>query len=982
MELSLCPKSKGLVSSSFTTPASSSSPVSLSPVFTRIELYGSRPPRLRSRYNCRRSGFRSRIPRCSLSDSIVERYFAAIAAAAAAVATIRLVYLYCVDQRNHGSSSVEVEELSKSIGSSESVELNAEPITNHEVHHDNVKDDIYVEANNLDFELDKTAQDSNIASVVLPVEDVQEETSEEILVSSLKEEFEMGMISKSLISRNAIEFAVSSADGSSHGRSEYLKGRTTVACLKEGIPSKEKKSKRSNQLKKHEGRYSSPNTSNGTFTKHPRTNQIQTGNNDPPAYLYTYSRLLKDGRLRDCVDLLEGVDHEGLLNMDKIHHASFFNACKSRKASQEAIRFGKLIRYPRMSTFNMLLSVCASSEDFDGAYEVMLMLKEAGLQPDCKLYTTLISVFGKSGKVDTMFEVFHEMVNAGIEPTVNTYGALIDGCARAGQVAKAFGAYGIMQSKNVQPDRVIFNALITACGESGAVDRAFDVLSEMLSEPKPILPDHVTVGALIKTCIQAEQVDRAREVYKMLDEYNIRGTVEVYTIAVRSCSLNGDLQFALEIYNDMKNKGIQPDEMFLSTLIDVAGHAGKIEEAFEIMHQARQEGLRIGYISYGSLMGACCNAKDWRRALELFEEIKSRKIIPTVSMMNALITSLCEDGQIQESLAIIDEMKKIGVQPNDITFSVLIIACEKNGEAEMAFKLFEESKAYQVAITSALCGCLTGLCLQRYETEYSIGSITVNFDSGRPQIRNKWTSLAAMVYRETISAGVKPKLDALSQVLGCMRYPTNTVLRYKLIENLGLGFDVSNGPNVSSLMDGFGEYDPRSFQIIEEAAALGIVPRVSFKDSPLIVDACELPTHVAQVYLLAILKGLKHRLAAGAMLPSITIILPLEETQLQYQQEEKSINIAGRTGQAVGSLLRRLGIRYQGDESHGKLLISGISLRRWFEPKIDESSLLGIPGYTFQGTIPLQSRLAKGISDQQRNIRSDVNLSFDDETEI
>jgi pentatricopeptide repeat protein len=49
----------------------------------------------------------------------------------------------------------------------------------------------------------------------------------------------------------------------------------------------------------------------------------------------------------------------------------------------------------------------------------------------------------------------------------------------------------------------------------------------------------------------------------MLDEYNIRGTVEVYTIAIRSCSLNGDLQFALEIYNDMKSKGIQPDEVSL-----------------------------------------------------------------------------------------------------------------------------------------------------------------------------------------------------------------------------------------------------------------------------------------------------------------------------------------------------------------------------------------------------------------------------------
>ena len=89
-------------------------------------------------------------------------------------------------------------------------------------------------------------------------------------------------------------------------------------------------------------------------------------------------------------------------------------------------------------------------------------------------------------------------------------------------------------------------------------------------------------------------------------------------------------------------------------------------------------------------------------------------------------------------------MKKVGVQPNDITYSVLIIACEKynfsvnllfsktwkvqllvkiviqqlqfafyrKDEAEMAFDLFEEAKASKVAITSTLCGCLTGKELQ------------------------------------------------------------------------------------------------------------------------------------------------------------------------------------------------------------------------------------------------------------------------------
>lgn len=47
--------------------------------------------------------------------------------------------------------------------------------------------------------------------------------------------------------------------------------------------------------------------------------------------------------------------------------------------------------------------------------------------------------------------------------------------------------------------------------------------------------------------------------------------------------------------------------MFLSALVDVAGHVGNLDDAFEILHNARNEGIRVGIMSYSSLMGACCN---------------------------------------------------------------------------------------------------------------------------------------------------------------------------------------------------------------------------------------------------------------------------------------------------------------------------------------------------------------------------------------
>ncbi|KZV53463.1 Pentatricopeptide repeat-containing protein [Dorcoceras hygrometricum] len=692
----------------------------------------------------------------------------------------------------------------------------------------------------------------------------------------------------------------------------------------------------------------------------PKANHVK-GKHNPSWQLHVYNQLLREGRLNNCIELLEELEEKGLLDMDKVYHVRFFDVCKRQRAVKEAFRFIKLIPNPTLSTFNLLMSVCAGSQDSEGASKVMQHVVEAGLKADCKLYTTLISTYAKCGQVDTMFKVFHEMVNAGVEPNVHTYGALIDGCAKAGQVAKAFGAYGI----NVKPDRVVFNALITACGQSGAVDRAFDVLAEMRTEIQPIDPDHVTIGALMKACARADRVDRAREVYNMIHEYGIKGSAELYTIAVNSCSHHGDWEFAYSVYADMIKNNIAPDEMFISALIDVAGHAGKVDAAFEILEEARAKGIPVGIISYSSLMGACSNARDVQKALELYKVIKGLNIKPTVSMMNALINALCDGDKLEMAIKTLLEMKDMGLSPNTITYSVLLVASDNKDDLEAGLKLISEAKKDGVAPNLVMCRCILAMCLSRFQKACKFGDPVLSFSSGQLQIDSKWTSLALKVYRETIAGGVTPTLDELSKVLGCLQLPHDVTVRKRFIENVGVHIGIPEGVNIYSFINGFGEFDPRAISLVEEAATLGVVPFVSLKDSPIVIDARNLKHYTAEVYFLTVLKGLKYRSAAGAKLPNITVLLPVKSTQIKTPAGEKTINLTVRISQSLAGVLRRLGIAYLGNESYGKIRINGVSIRRWFEPKLESSFTRSTTHQSLS-----YGHLSSGIIRQQRTIRS------------
>lgn len=72
-----------------------------------------------------------------------------------------------------------------------------------------------------------------------------------------------------------------------------------------------------------------------------------------------------------------------------------------------------------------------------------------------------------------------------------------------------------------------------------------------------------------------------------------------------------------------------------------------------------------------------------------------------------------------------------------------------------------------------------------------------------------------MIYRETIVAGVMPSSEVLSQVLGCLKLPYDASLKNRLIENMGLSADSSRPSKLCSLIDGFCEYDPRAFSLLE-----------------------------------------------------------------------------------------------------------------------------------------------------------------------
>jgi pentatricopeptide repeat protein len=123
---------------------------------------------------------------------------------------------------------------------------------------------------------------------------------------------------------------------------------------------------------------------------------------------------------------------------------------------------------------------------------------------------------------------------------------------------------------------------------------------------------------------------------------------------------------ALELFQDMKNRGIEPTVIPYTQVNNISGHS-------------RQ--------TYNAAISACRKGGEWEEALKLLGDMEQKGIPPDVMTYNAAI-SACEKGkQWEEALRLLGDMKQKGIPPDATTYNAAISACGKGGQWEEAMRL-------------------------------------------------------------------------------------------------------------------------------------------------------------------------------------------------------------------------------------------------------------------------------------------------------
>merc|ERR1719473_2347951 len=133
-----------------------------------------------------------------------------------------------------------------------------------------------------------------------------------------------------------------------------------------------------------------------------------------------------------------------------------------------------------------------------------------------------------------------------------------------------------MRNKNIPCNTITYNTMLDACAKCCSMCRAPTLLEDM--KTSCVEPDIITYSTIVKGYCLEGDVDRAFCVLEDMKSDGNFGPDEImYNSILDGCAKQHRTDDALKLLDEMKSTGVIPSNYTLSILVKLLGHARRLK---------------------------------------------------------------------------------------------------------------------------------------------------------------------------------------------------------------------------------------------------------------------------------------------------------------------------------------------------------------------------------------------------------------------
>lgn len=282
---------------------------------------------------------------------------------------------------------------------------------------------------------------------------------------------------------------------------------------------------------------------------------------------------------------------------------------------------------------------------------------------------------------------------------------------------------GMMQS-NYTPSEATIRSLLYGISTFGNVADVHDLYNRLCE--KNICP-HTSefYRFLILTCSRLNNLQSARAYFaKALSLDELATDADVYQAMFLALKDHGRTQDALELYEDMKKRGIRATTAIYHVLLETLRKKGDIAACDRLFGEALESGVELNAShflamgweplealekmkefkipcntrSYNTFMSDYIKKNRFMEALQVFQNMRDSNVEMDAATYSMMIDTLAKDREqsVEAVYDLYNEMKENNIKPDVRVYTSLLNACAREENYERATRLFQEMQEHNV----------------------------------------------------------------------------------------------------------------------------------------------------------------------------------------------------------------------------------------------------------------------------------------------
>ncbi|KAA0042345.1 hypothetical protein IC582_028765 [Cucumis melo] len=305
---------------------------------------------------------------------------------------------------------------------------------------------------------------------------------------------------------------------------------------------------------------------------------------------------------------------------------------------------------------------------------------------------------------------------------------------------------------------------------------ALRYFQDMLKSSKQTIFYNVT----LKVFRKCRDMEGAEELFEEMLNRGVKPdnvTFSTIISCARLCSLPSK---AVEWFEKMPSFDCNPDDVTYSTMIDAYGRAGNVDMAFSLYDRARTENWRIDPATFSTMIKIHGVAGNYDGCLNVYEEMKAIGIKPNLVIYNSLLDAMGRAKRPWQIKTIYKEMIKSGFSPSWATYASLLRAYGRARYGEDALIVYKEMKEKGLQLNVILYNTLLAMCADVGYVNEAVEIFQDMKNSGTCS-PDSWTfssmitiyscsgkvSEAEEMLNDMVEAGFDPNIFVLTSLIQC-----------------------------------------------------------------------------------------------------------------------------------------------------------------------------------------------------------------------